>query len=147
VSVLRPGIVVGRLKGLKIYFRENLLEFKAFSQPAVRGVKVAINIEERKRDPCNHHITQKLSSVRSLIAPLIPSHSPLTTHQLSLRGQEVDVAHGHCARQFGQDSKRFGPYSPRIGGATKLRAGDAASGTVKDVGRWRSARSILVLLE
>jgi hypothetical protein len=48
-----------------------------------------------------------------------------------------------CARQFGLDPKRYGTHSPRIGGATTLRAGDAAPGTVQDAGRWRTARSSL----
>jgi hypothetical protein len=276
VPVLRASTVVGRLTGIKSLFRENLLEATAFDHPSVRGVKVAINLEERKRDPYNQHSNQKLPMTLGMVL-FVGEKARLTNdpnkimaataillafmcllrvseYVAGARDEEDECCHAlvtedvwfevarlsgigsemvcacdvnadmwsrvvlvkftlrdakndqyrvgstfwyrnrpglancsvnivqsifewaiyarlrpadfffshnryaanvrlnkgmverpiwDCARLFGLDSKRYGTHSPRVGGATTLRAGDAPPGTVQDAGRWRSARSCL----
>jgi hypothetical protein len=48
-----------------------------------------------------------------------------------------------CAVHYNLDPMRFGTHSPRVGGATTLRAGDASQSTVMHAARWRSARAAL----
>lgn len=52
----------------------------------------------------------------------------------------VETTIRNCASDYGLDPKRFGThYSPRVGGATTLRAGDASQSTVKHAARWAAA--------
>jgi hypothetical protein len=55
----------------------------------------------------------------------------------------VETTIRRCAAHYGLDPLRFGTHSPRVGGATTLRAGDANQSTVKHAARWRSDRAAL----
>jgi hypothetical protein len=55
----------------------------------------------------------------------------------------VEKAIKTCAAAYGLDPTRFGTHSPRVGGATTLRAGDASQSTVKHAARWRSDEAAL----
>jgi hypothetical protein len=55
----------------------------------------------------------------------------------------VETTIRRCAVHYGLDPMRFGTHSPRVGGATTLRAGDASQSTVMHAARWRSARAAL----
>jgi hypothetical protein len=55
----------------------------------------------------------------------------------------VETTIRKCAAHYGLDPLRFGTHSPRVGGATTLRAGDANQSTVMHAARWRSARAAL----
>jgi hypothetical protein len=55
----------------------------------------------------------------------------------------VETTIRKCAAHYGLDPLRFGTHSPRVGGATTLRAGDANQSTVMHAARWRTARAAL----
>jgi hypothetical protein len=55
----------------------------------------------------------------------------------------VETTIRKCAVHYDLDPMLFGTHSPRIGGATTLRAGDASQSTVKHAARWRSDAAAL----
>jgi hypothetical protein len=66
----------------------------------------------------------------------VPEVRNLTVHM-------VETAIKRCAVDYDLDPKRFGSHSPRVGGATTLRAGDASQSTVMHAARWRSESAAL----
>jgi hypothetical protein len=59
----------------------------------------------------------------------------------------VETTIRKCAVFYELDPMLFGTHSPRIGGATTLRAGDASQSTVKHAARWRSDAAALTYQE
>jgi hypothetical protein len=278
VPTLRASTVACVLSGIKSQFRANLLETTAFDHPAVRNVKVALNLEERKNDPLNVATQQKLPMTLGMTLHIanqaevsgdIDSHMTAAAIQLGFacllrvgeyvaRAMDIDDECCHamlvadvwfevtnaagtgsdfycacdvaadmwdrvllvkmslrhmkndrlrlgssfwyknyrdelstvnivkvvfdwavraqlgpedflfshyqnwqsdevrpltvymvettirkCAAHYGLDPMRFGTHSPRVGGATTLRAGDASQSTVMHAARWRSGRAAL----